>query len=68
MKTYMMTADETKGWESDDARTMDTSRRTIREAVRAMAFKHDEMHEIVSVDGVVLDVVYPSTTDAHAES
>lgn len=63
MRTYQLTETESAKWDSDDAREMDAARMETREKVRALAFKHDEMHELISADGVVLDVVYPSTTD-----
>lgn len=63
MKTYRMTAAETMAWESEDARERDAARAEIRANARAKAFASDEMHELVSEDGVVMDVVYPSTTD-----
>lgn len=56
MKTYLMTESETAGWESDDARVRDHVRHDVR-AKAGMKTAPKDVCEIVSADGVVMDVV-----------
>jgi len=55
MKSYKMSEAETQDWEQEDAAKRDAARHEIRERARTHA--DPEFCEIVSQDGIVLDVV-----------
>lgn len=56
MKSYVMTAEETKGWESEDDATRDAARSEVRKRAAARAVETGETIEIYTDDSCVVDV------------
>lgn len=55
MKTYKMTEDEAKSFDTEAGWL------AVRREARALALKHDEMVEVETPEGDVVDTVYPSS-------
>lgn len=56
--TYVMTPDETAGWESTDDRERDAARRAIRAKARAAGAR-----EIETCDRVTMDYLDPAPSE-----
>lgn len=56
MKTYTMSQTLTRGWENDDAKIRDWARKVARRTAATLAGPGEKV-EIVSCDGIVMDVI-----------